>query len=397
MTFAAQAQKRNFFIAAFLFAMACCNLSPLSWVVPRLKKGYQDFAIYYVSGRLLNEGRAAVLYDLDAQYQEQLTFSDVPIRRGALPFNHPPFEAVLFAPFAVLAFWPAYLFWTALNVAMLVASVALLRRFPRIRDVHPALLGLGVLAFFPLMNGLLQGQDAILLMFLGVLALTCMERSADAAAGACLALGLFRPHLVVPIVLVLAFQRWRLLLGFTAVALVLAGVGVAVKGWGWPLEYVRFVLLVEHGGSLESEVVPNIRGLAMTLVGHLSRTGAGLLIAASSLAVFVLAVRRIRGGNDSASYSFCLACVTGILLSFHALSYDLTLLLPLVLFALAAAVTDDTQEDGRERLLLVCVLFLTPLYVFLVWAVKLFFFFSLVILWLFTWLLRMRAPAAEPA
>ncbi|MGB0045048.1 MAG: glycosyltransferase 87 family protein, partial [Terriglobales bacterium] len=228
-------------------------------------------------------------------------------------------------------------------------------------------------------------------------ALTCMERSADAAAGACLALGLFRPHLVVPIVLVLAFQRWRLLLGFTAVALVLAGVGVAVKGWGWPLEYVRFVLLVEHGGSLESEVVPNIRGLAMTLVGHLSRTGAGLLIAASSLAVFVLAVRRIRGGNDSASYSFCLACVTGILLSFHALSYDLTLLLPLVLFALAAAVTDDTQEDGRERLLLVCVLFLTPLYVFLVWAVKLFFFFSLVLLWLFTWLLRMRAPAAEPA
>jgi len=397
MTFAAFFRKRNFFITAFLFAMACCNLSPLSWVVPRLKKGYQDFAVYYLSGRLLDEGRAAVLYDLDAQYREQLTFSNVPIRRGALPFNHPPYEAVLFVPFALLAFWPAYLLWTTLNAIMLVASVALLRRFPRIREVHPGLLGLGVLAFFPLMNGLLQGQDAILLMFLAVMGLTCMDREADAAAGAWLGAGLFRPHIVVPIVLLLAFRRWRVLLGFSTVALVLAGIAVAIKGWGWPLEYVRFVLLVEHGGSLQSEVVPNLRGLAVTLVGQFSRTGAGLLIAASSLAVFVLAARRIRGGNDSASYSFCLASVTGILLSFHALSYDLTLLLPLVLFVLAAAVTDETQEYGKERLLLVCVLFLTPLYVFLVWAVKLFFFFSLVVLWLFIRLLRMRAPAAGPA
>jgi len=74
-----------------------------------------------------------------------------------------------------------------------------------------------------------------------------------------------------------------------------------------------------------------------------------------------------------------------------------TLLLPLVLFVLAAAVTKESQENVKERLLLVFVLFLAPLYIFLVWAVKLFFIFSLVVLWLFFWLLRMRAPAAEPA
>jgi len=185
---------------------------------------------------------------------------------GSVAFNHPPFEAVLFVPFALLTFWPAYLLWTTLNVTMVVASVALLRRFPPIRDACPWLLGLGVLAFFPLMNGLLQGQDTILLMFLGVLALTCMDRGANVAAGAFLAGGLFRPHIVVPIVLVLAFRSWRVLLGFSGVALVLAGIGAAVRGWGWPIEYVRFVLLVEHGGSLQSEVVPNLRGLIMTLV-----------------------------------------------------------------------------------------------------------------------------------
>ncbi len=135
----------------------------------------------------------------------------------------------------------------------------------------------------------------------------------------------------------------------------------------------------------------------MTLVGHFSKPAAGLLIAASSLAVFVLAARRIRRGHDSPLLSFCLASVTGILLSFHALSYDLTLLLPLVLYVLAAAVTGESREKDKERLLLVFVLFLAPVYVFLVWDVKLFFIFSLVILWLFFWLLRMRVPAAEPA
>jgi hypothetical protein len=397
MSYKLTVRRRNLYITALLFTMACCNLSPLSWVVRRLKKGYQDFAIYYVSGRILNEGRSAVLYDLDVQYQEQLKFSDVPIRRGALPFNHPPFEAVLFAPLAHLAFWPAYLVWTTLNVLMLIASLALLRRFPRIRKVHPGLLVLAVLAFFPLMNGLLQGQDAILLMFLGVLTLISMERGADVAAGAWLAGGLFRPHIVVPIILLLAVRRWRTLLGFSAVALGLAGIGVAVNGWGWPLEYIRFVLFVEHGGSLQSEVVPNLRGLAMTLLGHFSTKTAGLLLAVSSLTVLALAMRRMRGGNDSASYSYCLASVTGILLSFHALSYDLTLLLPLVLFMMTAALTEETEANDKERLFLVFILFLTPLYVFLVWRVKLFFIFGLVVLWLFVRLLTMRAPAAEPA
>jgi hypothetical protein len=398
MTDAAFSRKRNFLITAFLFAMAFCNVTPLYWVLPRLRKGYQDFAIYYVSGRLLHEGRSNVLYNLDVQYKEQLTFApDVPIRLGALPFNHPPFEAPLFVPFTFLGFWPAYLLWTTLNVIMLAGSVALLRRFSPIREVHPALLGLGVLAFFPLMNGLLQGQDAILLMFLAVLALTCLDRGSDIAAGAWLGAGLFRPHMVIALVLLLAARRWRVLLGFAAVGLFLTGVGVAIMGWRWPLEYVRFVSLVERGGSIEPEVVPNLRGLGGTLVGHFSKPAGWLLISVSSIAVFVVALRRIRGGNDSLSHNFCLASVTCILISFHALSYELTLLLPLVLFLLSAAVTGKTQEYGTGSLLLLFLLFLTPLYVFLLWDVKLFFFFGVVVLWLFFRLLRAPEFATEPA
>jgi len=49
MTFAAFS-RNELFHHGVLFAMACCLLS-LCPGVPRLKKGYQDFAIYYVSGR----------------------------------------------------------------------------------------------------------------------------------------------------------------------------------------------------------------------------------------------------------------------------------------------------------------------------------------------------------
>src|ERR1019366_1504872 len=100
MTYTPSARKRNFLIAAFLFAMAFCNLELLFQEVPKLKNGYQDFAIYYAAAKMLREGRSAVLYNLAVQYQTQLTFApNVPIRRAALPYNHPPFEAVWFVPF----------------------------------------------------------------------------------------------------------------------------------------------------------------------------------------------------------------------------------------------------------------------------------------------------------
>src|ERR1035441_8978638 len=53
-------------------------------------------------------------------------------------------------------------------------------------------------------------------------------------------------------------------------------------------------------------------------------------------------------------------------------------------------------HSGSGRLLLLFLMFLTPLYVFLLWDVKLFFFFGVVVLWLFFRLLRAPASATEP-
>ncbi|HYW40796.1 MAG TPA: glycosyltransferase family 87 protein [Terriglobales bacterium] len=392
--------KRMFLVAAFLLAMTFCNLTLPFQVMSSLRNGYQDFTIYYMGASLLRNGQASALYDLPTQYRTQSTFTRVPIRLGPLPYNHPPFEALLFVPFTLLGYWPAYLLWTALNLIMLAVSVIVLRRhFPELAAIPPLVLGLGATAFFPVAIGIMQGQDVILLLLLFVLAVVCLDRGNDAAAGALLAAGLFRPHLVVAVVVLLAIRRWRVLLGFAPVAIVLAGISVAIMGWRGPLDYVRFVLRVEGTGArgFGPQAVPNFRGLFTDLPG-LSASGpwVAMLILASSVLVFFVALYRIRNGQDSISFSFSLATITAILVSFHVLTYDLCLLLPLVLFLLSRTVgVEGKKIDART--ILVILLFLTPLYVFLLFVIDSFFWFSLILLWLYLRLVLTPAPAEVPA
>ncbi len=392
-------QRKQWLVGAYLLAMTCCNLALAVRLLPSLQKGYQDFTIYYTSAKLLLAGKSADLYNLDAQYQVQRQFAHVPTRHGPLPYNHPPFEALLFVPLAHLNYWPAYLMWVTLSLIMLVASTALLRQFPTIRDLHPLLLGLACAAFFPVAIGLIQGQDETLLLLMLVLGLTCWDRGADVKAGAWLGLGFFRPHMVLPLVLLLATRRARLLLGFVPAAAALGVVWVAMTGWAGPLAYARFVWETERtgAGGFGPRAVPNLRGIVDTLFRpHVSGGSASLLTVFLSLVVFALAWHRIRCGNDSPSYCFCLATVVTMLMSFHTLAHDATILLPLALFLLGAAMREDLPGTGEARLLLF-LLFLSPLYIGLLFRANAFFSVGFLVLWLLVRLLRMHAPVAESA
>src|SRR5580704_9332227 len=69
----------------------------------KIRQGYPDFSIFYTAGTIVRQGLAGRLYDTGLQFQIQRQFaSQVFIRQGALPYNHPPFEALIFAPLALL-------------------------------------------------------------------------------------------------------------------------------------------------------------------------------------------------------------------------------------------------------------------------------------------------------
>jgi hypothetical protein len=262
-------------------------------------------------------------------------------------------------------------------------------------------LSLGAIAFFPVAACIIEGQDMVLLLLLFVLAVTSLDLGNDARAGAFLAAGLFRPQLAVPLVVLFAVRRWRILVGFAPVALVLGGISVAIMGWRGPLDYVRFVFRLEGTPATRAfgpEAVPNLRGLIAELPG-LNALGpwTGLLILAASLGVFVVALRRIHNEPGSIVYSSSLAAVTTILVSFHALVYDLSLLLPMALFLLSQIIEGEDKKINTWTAVLAVLLLLSPIYMFLWLAVERFFWFSLILIWLYLRLILAPAPAEVPA
>jgi hypothetical protein len=368
MALASFGRKREIGAVAFLLAMVLCHVAMLLEMLPMLRGGYQDFTIFYTAGRLVRSGQTADLYDLSAQYRTQQEFApDVHIRRGALPYNHPPFEALLFVPFTFVGYPLAYALWTFLNLAMLAIALAMLKKqFAELKRFSGLLFPLAAVGFFPIAIGLIQGQDAILLLLISVLGLVAAAKGKDMAAGAILALGLFKFHLILPLLLVVAVKRPRILIGFAPVTLLLAGTSVAMVGWHGAAGYVGFVLQLERGGAgaVVSDM-PNLRGLIANLASaRIPSPWIVVLTLAISLAVMLIALRRARTLGDSVPRLFALATITTILVSYHALPYDLSLLLPSALFLFAAS---DQPETDRHRLdlWLLALLFLTPLYVLL--------------------------------
>src|SRR2546423_6016782 len=104
---------------------SCDNQIPPMWSYPRLRfaltlfclgtimlhlavfwparhnalAGWPDFSIFYTAGLMLRRGQGQALYSDDLQRQTQKGFiPEVLARRGPLPYNHPPFEALLYVP-----------------------------------------------------------------------------------------------------------------------------------------------------------------------------------------------------------------------------------------------------------------------------------------------------------
>ena len=105
------------------------------------------------------------------------------------------------------------------------------REFPFTRVFPPWFEAMLCVGFFPIFLDLYQGQDAVLLLLLLVCALRSLCVQKDALGGAFLALGLFKFHLVIPVVLVLILVgRRRVLAGFLPTALALVAVSAAIAG-----------------------------------------------------------------------------------------------------------------------------------------------------------------------
>jgi hypothetical protein len=295
-----------------------------------------DFPEFYAAAKMVGEGAGRQLYDPAAQDRFEIRYAG----RTGTYFNHPPFEALVYVP---LAGWPlggAYLVWCLLNAGFLAVVARLLA--PQVlphRDWR-VLLVLFFL-FVPVLLNFLQGQDSLLLLLLLSLAFAALQREKEFTAGCLLASGLFKFHLVVPLVLVLlarpiARREKRLATGFLCAGALWIGISAAVSGWGFLLAYPRFLLRL---GSLplagiHPEEMANLRGLVSLF--SLPPPARYALILVGSLAVLSVAILGERQAKKdwgpTSELAFANAVSAGVLVGYHLSPHDLSvLLLPMAL------------------------------------------------------------------
>ena len=360
------------------FCVGMIALHALVWWMARrqVAEGLPDFRIFYTAGLMLRRGQATSLYNDTIQLNTQrefvppARFDDVP-----LPYNHPPFEALLYVPFTYLSYIRAYFLWDVLNLGFIALTVWLIRPWlPTLSAEFPRLLYWLPFAFFPVAYALMQGQDSIMLMALYTLAYVCLRRGRDFHAGACLGLGLFKFHLVLPFAFILLLRRrWRAIGGLAAVAAVEIGISWALVGWHELLYYPTYAWQInrqQHAKIIVPSNMGNLRGLLTGWNGSAGvRPWPEIVLLCVSLGLLIWAARQWQPGtlSDERRWNtgFSVAVIVTFLTGYHGYNQDLSIVfVPLLLTAdlLLAAAKDAWNTATRVFLWL---MFLSPLYLVL--------------------------------
>ena len=373
-------ERRNTDAAKWVAPLALMLLNGLLFWSARgdALRGYADFSGFYSTGVLVRSGHAADIYNPKAQrdIQAQL-YPHAGVSANPLQFyTHPPFEALLFSALAAFDYSHAYHFWAFINLAILISLPFVLAPcIPALMDRYRPFVLFAFLSFFPAMIALLQGQDSILLLLIFAFTYRSLRGDKELRAGALLGLGLFRFQITIPFALFfLAQRRWKALLGFTAVALLLFSVTLGLIGWQGTLHYVQYLrglnVGLAAGKNMEvrgmfPEVMPNIRGFLFTCFAKvLTESRLQFLTAAVSLAIlgwtlFLLARTR-RAADDHLGLAFSLQLIASLLVSFHLYVHDLSLLA----LALLLLLNDLASERWEVKIGRIAVPSLTAFFYF---------------------------------
>jgi len=382
-------------VYSFMFLMLAMNAAVFFTSWKDIMAGKNDFPVFYSNAQMVREGQAAHLYDFAAENSFVHRVSDV----ARAPNNHLPYELLIFIPFTYLRFGAAHLLWTLVSLGMLL-GVALLMRSAVTSGSSFRNTVLATLAFFPAWYCLLQGQDSILLVFLFALSFWLWKGERHDAAGFALAMGLFRPQLVLPFVVVACLAgKWKFIRGFIPGAVLVLSVSVSLVGVHGMADYARILLWQGTQGSASAlaqqwqvhlGLMPTLRGLLwIILPASVPADIRNFLLFAGTLAGLLWAARGLRDVKDGVAFDLAFATAVGAvaLVSFHSLPHDFSLMiLPLLIGGGISASVDDRAERGNPYTWVTVgfFLFFTPLYFVLISAkqVGLLVLPSVVFLWL---------------
>jgi len=175
--------------------------------------------------------------------------------------------------------------------------------------------------------------------FLLLAVFVSLKRQRDGWAGFFLALGLYKPQLVLPMVGVfLVTRRWNSIAVFSITGIILGTISLLMVGWQGAFDFITILRLMEHYSYIIYPAnMPNLRGLSHLLskAGTLEQILDPLTVTLS-LGLYALCLYLWSKDYDELDLSFdlkfSLTLVTTVLVSYHLYAHDVfPLTIPLIL------------------------------------------------------------------
>ena len=385
-----------------VLGMAILLVAAVFWTVRGPFSEKADFTFTYLGARLVHQGDGALLYDLSEQKSVVTSLFKHP---NPLIYEHPPFEALVFAPLAALRYRTAYLIWGIINALIWLLALYLIRPYAPLPRNQPGYLAAWIF-FAPLCVALCEGQTSLALLLLYILTFINLKRGRDRVAGLCLGLGLFKFQFVLPFALIFLLRsKWRLLSGFAVSATLLGTLSLVPAGWQGVLRYLQLLVQisrhpanVSYGSAVD---MPTVQGFVYAILGHKASLPAlSFIVAATSVSLVLLAAwrwqqeeRKLKS-DTSFDLMFAGAVAVSLVTGFHMFTHDFS---PLMLAMLLVVAHLPGKERPRLRLLLkstLVVFWIWPLYFALVALHSLYLMFPVLVVFALT-AFRLAAIPAE--
>lgn len=306
----------------------------------------KDFTMFLTGGHMLAQGQGSNLYDLSVQAQvQELIKGPVTYPGGVLPFNYPPYIALLFLPLTILTPAMALYVWLAVQILVLLTiAISAAREAPG-GGLPPIFFLAG---FVPLIEALLMGQMSLVLLLLWWWAFLSWRSGNWVTLGIAVSLSAFKPQMVVLLIVALLVCRmWRSLAVAAGVQAALWGLAMLLFGPGILGSYLNILRVsgTTTDGTLgfNAGAMTNFRGLLATL-GFSPEMGLQLAFAAWIVSIGLVAWIWWRS-SWPLHVRFGVTALLAVIFSPHLYVHDATLLLvaPLCLYVSAKSEGDANR------------------------------------------------------
>ena len=338
---------------------------------------FQDFLSFYISGKLIAQGRTADLYNNHERDAEMLAIvqthvaTDAFVRPPTIPSNvrlpnlYGPQFSLLFVPLARFPFLIAAQVWVAFGLICFFACIHLvLRSCPSLLPYSRTIM-LCAVAFPPLFHFFVRGQNSVLVLACFTAAYLACRAQQDWLAGIALGFLIFKPQFMVAIPLVLLLsQAWKPL-----VALVVSAAGQLAFAriyFGTTLmrAYVATLWHISHAiNAAELRLAPiqmhSLRSFWSLLIPW--HDVAVVLYALSSMVIIVMTVAVWRSSAPLA-LRFSALILAAVLVNPHLFIYDLLVLAPALLLLVDWTLTNPRHPSSATLRVLAYLSFLLPLF-----------------------------------